>query len=190
MRKFNKKSAITFIAALFMSAIGTPHAARAVGIYCSDSMSDTWYEEQNCSSSLSNTNSCRSGKDICYQMVYQGTPQGSIKGEKSCTSCPDGYRLTEQSESIGGICTFTYNVCEKILPYSVTDASSTDGYTCSENTYAGGSYHCPSSTTSAGIGSHCSETDYFCFQSNNVPLNITYCTICPSGYILLKTTLT
>ena len=29
MRKFNKKSAITFIAALFIFAIGTPHAARA-----------------------------------------------------------------------------------------------------------------------------------------------------------------
>lgn len=190
MRKFNKKSAITFIAALFMSAIGTPHAARAVGIDCSDSMSDTWYEEQSCSSSLSNTNSCLSGKDICYQMVYQGTPQGSIKGEKSCTSCPDGYRLTEQSESIGNGCTFTYNVCEKIFPYSVTDASSTDNYTCSETTYAGGSYHCPSSTTSAGIGSHCSETDYFCFQSNNVTHKITYCTKCPSGYRLQKTTQT
>ena len=187
MRKFNKKSAITIIAALFMFAIGTPHAARAVGIDCDVSMSDTWYEEQNCSSSLSNTNSCSSGKDICYQMVYQGTPQGIIKGEKSCTSCPDGYRLTEQSESIGGPgCTFTYNVCEEILPYSVTDASSTDSYTCSTTTYTGGSTNCPSTTTSGGTASNCSASNYFCYRyksntdSNYTKRKQTYCTSCQS----------
>ena len=198
MCKFNKKSAITFIAALFMFAIGTPHAARAVGIDCGVSTSDTWYEERNCSSSLSNTNSCRSGKDICYQMVYQGTPQGSIKGEKSCTSCPSGYRLTERSESIGGPgCTFTYNVCEEILPYSVTDANSTDSYTCSTTTYAGGSTYCPSSTQSGGTAaSNCSASNYFCYQYKSKTASAytkrkqTYCTSCRSGYELQKTTVT
>ena len=83
-----------------------------------------------------------------------------------------------------------------ILSYKVTDASSTDSYTCSTTTYTGGSTNCPSSTQSGGTASNCSASNYFCYQyksktaSTYTKRKQTYCTSCPSGYELQKTTVT
>ena len=80
--------------------------------------------------------------------------------------------------------------------YKVTDASSTDSYTCSTTTYTGGSTNCPSSTQSGGTASNCSASNYFCYQyksktaSTYTKRKQTYCTSCPSGYELQKTTVT
>lgn len=80
--------------------------------------------------------------------------------------------------------------------YSASDASSTDSYTCSTTTYAGGSTNCPSSTASGGTASNCSASSYFCYQyksntaSTYTKRKQTYCTSCPSGYELKKTTAT
>ena len=80
--------------------------------------------------------------------------------------------------------------------YKVTDASSTDSYTCLTTTYAGGSTNCPSSTPSGGTASNCSASNYFCYRyksntaSTYTKRKQTYCTSCPSGYELQKTTVT
>ena len=82
------------------------------------------------------------------------------------------------------------------LAYSASDASSSDSYTCSTTTYAGGSPNCPSSTTSGGTASNCSASNYFCYRyksntaSTYTKRKQTYCTSCQSGYTLKTTTVT
>ena len=95
--------------------------------------------------------------------------------------------------SLFSACLFCAN---NALAYSASDASSTDNYTCSTTTYAGGSTYCPSTTASGGTANNCSESSYFCYQykSNTASAYTkrkqTYCTSCPSGYTLQTTTVT
>ena len=140
MRKFNKKSAITFIAALFMFAIGTPHNGLAGDVSCSSlgGVQQVWYESVSCASGASSAGSygsnCATRRDFCYGEVYQGQPTGiNVYSLSECATCKSGYRLKEITEidnlGAAGSCHVTYNTCEEIPPAPACEGLPCEGYT-------------------------------------------------------------
>ena len=189
MRKFNKKSAITFIAALFIFAIGTPHNGLASDLSCPSTTSQSWYEGVPCISGAISAGSygsnCATRSDFCYGEVYQGQPTGyHVYKASECATCKSGYEIKTVSEPIdvfGEVCHIYYNTCEEI---PVCEGLPCEGYTKSnpkdDPTNVGRQVYCNTSTNKCEY--KCKNNYYNAARNKSSTSTIgTYCKTCPTN---------
>ena len=189
MCKFNKKSAITFIAALFIFAIGTPHNGLAGYVSCPSS-GQIWYESVTCTSGAISTGSygsnCATRSDFCYGEVFQGQPTGrNVYKLSDCATCKSGYRLKEITEiyelTAAGNCYVTYKTCEK---RPACEGLPCEGYTKSnpkdDPSNEGRQIYCNTSTNKCEY--KCKNNYYNAARNKSSTSTIgTYCKTCPTN---------
>lgn len=160
MRKFNKKSAITFIAALFMSAIGTPHAARAT----------------------TSTITCVHQDQIKEGRIYacgDGTCCAP-SGAQCLTYCPDVMDPPEVTVVI------SVEDAGKSSVYTCIDEVYKNEYTCPDDGTVASDGMEPQNCDEKEYFCYWSRTSGTVYQKRRTYS----CTTCPTGYKLVKATKT